>query len=36
MDLQERNISENNFEQCIKCTVCTAYCPVVPTGSGCA
>ena len=19
--------SENNFEQCIKCTVCTAYCP---------
>jgi glycerol-3-phosphate dehydrogenase subunit C len=20
--------SENNFEQCIKCTVCTAYCPV--------
>lgn len=30
MDLQERNISENNFEQCIKCTVCTAYCPVVP------
>lgn len=22
------NISENNFEQCLKCTVCTAYCPV--------
>lgn len=22
------NISENNFEQCIKCTICTAYCPV--------
>ena len=19
--------SENNFEQCIKCTVCTVYCP---------
>lgn len=30
MDLQEQNISENNFEQCIKCTVCTVYCPVVP------
>ena len=22
------NISENNFEQCLKCAVCTAYCPV--------
>ncbi|MGL5957626.1 MAG: anaerobic glycerol-3-phosphate dehydrogenase subunit GlpC [Phocaeicola sp.] len=22
------NISDNNFEQCIKCTVCTVYCPV--------
>lgn len=21
------NISENNFEQCIKCTICTLYCP---------
>ena len=30
MKLQEKNISENNFEQCIKCTVCTVYCPVVP------
>ena len=30
MKMQEKNISENNFEQCIKCTVCTAYCPVVP------
>lgn len=29
MKLQEKNISENNFEQCIKCTVCTVYCPVV-------
>ena len=28
--MQEKNISENNFEQCIKCTVCTVYCPVVP------
>lgn len=27
--MQEKNISFNNFEQCIKCTVCTAYCPVV-------
>lgn len=25
---QKYNISENNFEQCIKCTVCTVYCPV--------
>ena len=30
MNMQEKNISENNFEQCIKCTVCTVYCPVVP------
>ena len=30
MNMQENNISENNFEQCIKCTVCTVYCPVVP------
>ena len=30
MQMQEDNISENNFEQCIKCTVCTVYCPVVP------
>ncbi|WP_108823504.1 anaerobic glycerol-3-phosphate dehydrogenase subunit GlpC [Dysgonomonas sp. Marseille-P4361] len=28
MNLQKQNISENNFEQCIKCTVCTVYCPV--------
>lgn len=28
MNLQNHNISENNFEQCIKCTVCTVYCPV--------
>ncbi|MFT4070473.1 MAG: anaerobic glycerol-3-phosphate dehydrogenase subunit GlpC [Dysgonamonadaceae bacterium] len=25
---QQHNISANNFEQCIKCTVCTVYCPV--------
>lgn len=30
MNMQDRNESENNFEQCIKCTICTAYCPVVP------
>ena len=30
MKMQEVNISDNNFEQCIKCTVCTVYCPVVP------
>lgn len=29
MNYQEQNISANDFEQCIKCTVCTAYCPVV-------
>ena len=33
MNLQQYNISENNFEQCIKCTVCTVYCPVVPVNS---
>jgi len=26
--IQRVNISENNFEQCTKCTVCTIYCPV--------
>lgn len=30
MKTMTTNKSENNFEQCIKCTVCTAYCPVVP------
>ncbi len=33
MNLQQYNISENNFEQCLKCTVCTVYCPVVPVNS---
>lgn len=28
MNLQQHNISNNNFEQCIKCTICTVYCPV--------
>ncbi|MCI1779967.1 MAG: anaerobic glycerol-3-phosphate dehydrogenase subunit C [Bacteroidales bacterium] len=23
------NISDHNFEQCLKCTICTVYCPVV-------
>lgn len=30
MNMQQNNISENYFEQCIKCTVCTVYCPVIP------
>lgn len=29
MNYQELNISANNFEECIKCTICTAYCPVM-------
>lgn len=29
-EYQEANISANNFEDCIKCTICTVYCPVVP------
>ena len=33
MKMQEVNISENNFEQCIKCAVCTVYCPVVPVNT---
>ncbi len=28
MTLQQQNISDNNFESCIKCTICTVYCPV--------
>lgn len=28
MDLQQQNKSDNNFESCIKCTICTIYCPV--------
>ena len=28
MNLQQHNISDNNFEQCIKCKICTVYCPV--------
>lgn len=26
--MQLNNISENNFEQCLKCSICTVYCPV--------
>lgn len=26
---QQTNISSNNFEECIKCTICTIYCPVL-------
>ncbi|MCM1348607.1 MAG: anaerobic glycerol-3-phosphate dehydrogenase subunit GlpC [Firmicutes bacterium] len=29
MELQVSNISPNNLEQCIKCTICTVYCPVL-------
>ena len=29
MELQEKNISPNGLEQCVKCTVCTVYCPMV-------
>ena len=29
MTLQECTTSAHNFEECMKCTVCTAYCPVV-------
>ncbi len=27
------NISDNNFEQCVKCTICTVYCPVLEVNS---
>ena len=29
MKLQEYTSSKYNFEECMKCTVCTAYCPVL-------
>ncbi len=29
MKLQEYTVSKDNFEECMKCTVCTAYCPVL-------
>jgi glycerol-3-phosphate dehydrogenase subunit C len=27
--MEAASISHNNFEQCIKCTICTVYCPVL-------
>ncbi|MCQ2187598.1 MAG: anaerobic glycerol-3-phosphate dehydrogenase subunit C [Bacteroidales bacterium] len=27
--MQEHNISENNFEQCLKCTICNSVCPMM-------
>ncbi len=27
-EMQLINTSENNFEQCLKCSICTVYCPV--------
>ena len=29
MSMEHKNISENNFEQCTKCTICTVYCPML-------
>ena len=26
--IQALNISEHNYEECLKCSICTAYCPV--------
>lgn len=27
--MQDKNISQSNFENCVKCSLCTAYCPVL-------
>ena len=27
--MQKHNISPNNFEQCVKCAICTDFCPVL-------
>ncbi len=27
--LESHKVSNNNFEQCVKCTICTVYCPVL-------
>ena len=27
-ETQTKNVSVNNFEQCLKCSICTVYCPV--------
>ena len=29
MSIQETTVSRYNFEECMKCTVCTVYCPVL-------
>ena len=29
MKMQENTVSKHNFEECMKCTVCTVYCPVL-------
>ena len=29
MKMQEQTVSRHNFEECMKCTVCTVYCPVL-------
>lgn len=29
MKIEHKNISDNNFEQCTKCTICTVYCPML-------
>ena len=29
MKLQEYTVSRHNFEECMKCTICTVYCPVL-------
>lgn len=29
MKMQENTVSPHNFEECMKCTVCTVYCPVL-------
>ena len=29
MKIQENTVSRHNFEECMKCTVCTVYCPVL-------
>lgn len=34
MNYQQLNISANDFEECIKCTICTAYCPVMAVNPG--
>ena len=28
MKKEQYSVSKDNFEQCLKCTVCTVYCPV--------